>query len=325
MIDRLDAMRVFVTALNEGSLARAGQRLARSPAAITRALAALESHVGAQLIHRTSRRLQLTEAGERYAAVCRHVLAELDEADLSVAGERATPHGVLSVTAPVMFGTRLLRPIVGEFLRMHPALQIRYLLLNRVTNLVDEGIDVALRISALQDSTLIAFRVGEVRRVLCASPRYLAQRAPPKTITDLADHDCIAIEPTSAEDIWSFPPLPGRKMARTVRIRPRLMVNADEAAVSAAVDGEGIVRILSYKIRQEVRDGRLVVLLPDDEPPPVPVHLVAPGHRLALTKVRAFMDFAGQRLRADFKETAGSSVIDKSNGAELGLRQPGCR
>lgn len=308
MIDRLDAMRVFVTVLNEGSLARAGQRLGRSPAAITRALAALENHVGTQLLHRTTRRLSLTEAGERYAAVCRHVLAELDEADLFAAGQRVTPSGVLTVTAPVMFGTRILRPIVGEFLKNYPTVQIRYLLLNRITNLVDEGIDVALRIAPLQDSALIALRVGEVHRVLCASPRYLAERAAPRTIADLANHACIAIEPTSADDIWSFPPLPGRKMSRTVRVRPRLMVNADEAAVSAAVDGEGIVRILSYKIQKEVQDGSLVRLLPDDEPPPIPVHLVASEHRLALTKVRAFMDFAVERLRANFHGTVNSAI-----------------
>ncbi len=301
MIDRLDAMRVFVTALNEGSLARAGQKLSRSPAAITRAIASLEAHVGAQLLHRTARRLQLTEAGERYARVFKHVLAELDEADLSAAQERAAPHGVLTVTAPVMFGTRILRPIVGEFLKMYPAVQVRYLLLNRITSLIDEGIDVALRIAALQDSTLIARRVGEVRRVLCASPRYIAERGAPKSIADLANHNCIAVEPTSAEDIWSFPPLPGRKMGRTVRIRPRLMVNADEAAVSAAVDGEGIVRIFSYKIQQEIQEGSLVRLLPDDDPPPVPVQLVALEHRLTLTKVRTFMDFAGDRLRAGFR------------------------
>jgi DNA-binding transcriptional LysR family regulator len=301
MIDRLDAMRVFVTALNEGSLARAGQKLSRSPAAITRAIASLEAHVGAQLLHRTARRLQLTEAGERYAKVFKHVLAELDEADLSAARERAAPHGVLTVTAPVMFGTRILRPIVGEFLKLYPAVQVRYLLLNRITSLIDEGIDVALRIAALQDSTLIARRVGEVRRVLCASPRYIAERGAPRSIADLANHDCIAVEPTSAEDIWSFPPLPGRKMGRTVRVRPRLMVNADEAAVSAAVDGEGIVRIFSYKIQQEIQEGSLVRLLPDDDPPPVPVHLVALEHRLSLTKVRTFMDFAGDRLRAGFR------------------------
>lgn len=303
MIDRLDSMRVFITALNEGSLARAGQRLSRSPAAITRAVAALEAHVGAPLLHRTTRKLQLTEAGERYAAVCRHVLTELEEAELSVAGHAAAPHGVLTITAPVMFGTRILRPVVGEFLQQHPKVQVRYLLLNRLTNLVDEGIDVGLRIAALQDSSLIALKIGEVRRVLCASPAYLASRPPPTSISDLASHDCIAIEPTSPEDIWSFPPIAGRKMARTVRVRPRLMVNADEAAVSAAVDGEGIARILSYKIQQEVSDGKLVVILPDDEPPAVPVHLVASESRLAVPKVRAFMDFAGQRLRANFVGT----------------------
>lgn len=302
MIDRLDSMRVFVTALNEGSLARAGQRLGRSAAAITRAVAALETHVGTSLLHRTSRKLQLTEAGERYAAVCRQVLAQLDEADLSAAGERSSPNGVLTVTAPVMFGTRILRPIVGEFLRKYTRVQVRYVLLDRMTNLIDEGIDVGLRIAPLQNSSLIALKIGEVRRVLCASPAYLARRTAPKAIADLAEHDCIAIEPTNAEDIWSFPPLAGRKMPRTVRIRPRLMVNADEAAVSAALDGEGVVRILSYKIQQEVQQGRLVVLLPDDEPPSVPVHLVAAEHRLALPKVRAFIDFAGERLRASFRQ-----------------------
>ena len=309
MIDRLDSMRVFVTALDQGSLARAGQYLGRSPAAITRAIAALEGHVGTPLLHRTTRRLQLTEAGERYVAVCRHVLEQLDAADLFAAGELSFPQGVLTVTAPVMFGTRLLRPIVGEFLRRYPQIQVRYLLLDRLTNLVDEGIDVGLRIAALQDSSLIALRIGEVRRVLCASPAYLDRRPAPTTIADLANHDCIATEPTSAEDIWSFPPLSGQRMARTVRVRPRLMVNADEAAVSAAIDGEGIVRILSYKIQQEVQEGKLVILLADDQPPAIPVHLVALEQRLTLPKVRAFMNFAGEQLRASFKGRDAPTVV----------------
>jgi DNA-binding transcriptional LysR family regulator len=225
------------------------------------------------------------------------VLTDLEEADLALAGNRAAPRGVLTVTAPVMFGTRVLRPVVGEFLRAYPAMQVRYLLLNRVTNLVDEGIDVALRIAPLQESSLIAVRIGEVRRVLCASPRYLADRPPINTLADLARHDCIGIEPTSPTDIWSFPPARGSRIARTVRVKPRLMVNTDDAAVGAAIDGEGIVRIFSYKIQDEVRDGRLAVLLPADEPPPVPIHLVVSPDRLALAKVRAFMDFAAGRLR----------------------------
>lgn len=304
MIDRLDAMRVFVAALDEGSLASAGRRLNRSPAAVTRAIAALESHVGVQLLHRTTRRLQLTEAGEQYFAICRRVLTDLDEADLAVAGAGAAPHGVLTVTAPVMFGTRVLRPVVGEFLKAYPAMQVRYLLLNRMTNLLDEGIDVALRIAPLQESNLIAVRIGEVRRVLCASPRYLAGRPPVASPSDLAKHDIIGIEPTSPNDIWSFPPVAGGRSARTVRVKPRLMVNADEAAVSAAVDGEGIARIFSYKIQHEVSGGSLVVLLPEDEPPPVPVHLVTLPERLSLAKVRIFMDFASVRLKADFDITS---------------------
>jgi DNA-binding transcriptional LysR family regulator len=320
MIDRLDTMRVFVAALDEGSLARAGRRLGRSPAAVTRAISALEGHVGARLLHRTTRRLQLTEAGERYAAVCRRVLTDLEEADLAMAGHKSAPRGVLTVTAPVMFGTRVLRPIVGEFLRMHPAVQVRYLLLNRMTNFIDEGIDVALRIAPMRDSSLIAVRIGEVRRVLCASPKYLESRLKIESLSDLARHDCIGIEPTSPTDIWSFPPSVGGRVTRTVRIKPRLMVNTDEAAVSAAIDGEGIVQILSYKVQNEVAGGSLVVLLPECEPPPVPVHLVTSSERLAFAKVRAFMDFAASRLRADFNRmTSRCSDLAPSHDAGRGM------
>jgi DNA-binding transcriptional LysR family regulator len=185
--------------------------------------------------------------------------------------------------------------------------QIRFLLLNRLTNLIDEGIDIGLRIAALQDSSLIALRIGEVHRVLCASPAYLAAHSEPATIADLAHHDCIAIEPASPEDIWSFPPAPGRRMSRTVRVRPRLLVNSDEAAVSAAIDGDGIVRILSYKVQEELRDGRLQLLLAGDQPPAIPVHLVAPEHRLPVPKVRAFMDFASRRLRENLRAEAGAN------------------
>jgi DNA-binding transcriptional LysR family regulator len=300
VIDRLDAMRVFVTALDEGSLAGAGRRLGRSPAAVTRAIAFLESHIGVQLLHRTTRKMRLTEVGERYASVCQRVLTDLEEIDLAAAEDRAAPRGLLTITAPVMFGTHILRPIVGEFLRRHSAIQIRYLLLDRIVNMVDEGVDVALRIAPLPDSSLIALRIGEVRRVLCASPDYLADKPPILKPADLAGHDCIAVAEMNPTKIWSFPPSPGSRIARTVRVKPRLMVNADEAAVNAAVDGEGIVRILSYKIDRQIRDGRLMVLLPEDELPSVPIHLVIPEGRLSVAKVRAFVDFAVARLRAEF-------------------------
>ena len=300
MIDRLDAMRVFVTALDKGSLAGAGRTLGRSPAAVTRAIAFLEGHVGAQLLHRTTRKMRLTETGERYASVCQHVLTNLEEAELSAAGDRAAPRGVLTVTAPVMFGTRILRPIVGAFLRSYPAVQIRYLLLDRIVNMIDEGVDVAVRIATLPDSSLIGMPIGDVRRVLCASPDYLARKPVIKAPSDLSEHDCIAVAQLTPNGTWTFPPAPGSRIARTVRVKPRLMVNADEVAVDAAVAGEGIIRIMSYKIDSEVRNGRLVVLLPEDELPRLPVHLIVPEGRLAIAKVRAFVDFTRPRLKSEF-------------------------
>jgi DNA-binding transcriptional LysR family regulator len=292
-------MRVFVAALDEGSFAGAGRRLGRSPAAVTRAIAFLESHVGVRLLYRTTRTMRLTEAGERYASACQRVLTDLEEADMSAADERTAARGLLTITAPVMLGTRILRPIVGAFLRTQPAVQIRYLLLDRVVNLIDEAVDVAVRIAHLPDSALVALRVGEVRQVLCASPEYLAHRPPILKPADLAQHECIAVAQLSPTDIWSFPPAAGSRMARSAHVKPRLMVNAVEAAVNAAVDGEGIVRVLSYQIDRELRDGRLVVLLPENEPPPVPVHLIVPDGRLAVAKVRAFVDFTGARLKSE--------------------------
>jgi DNA-binding transcriptional LysR family regulator len=305
VIDRLDAMRVLLTALDEGSLAAAAQSLGRSPAAVSRAISFLEGHVGTSLLHRSTRHVRLTEAGERYAEVCRTVLANLDQADDLAAGSQAAPRGMLTITAPVMFGTHILRPIVSSFLKAYPDVQIHYLLLDRVVNLVDEGVDVALRIARMPDSSLVARRVGSVRRVLCASPDYLSRRRPIRTLADLAAHDCIEITQTAPNEVWSFPAAKGKRMARAVRVKPRLFVNADEAAVNAAVDGEGVLRVLSYKIEKEVRDGRLVILLPEDEPPPIPVQLVCPSGRMAIAKVRTFLDFAGKSL----KEVLGSAFI----------------
>ena len=299
-MDRLEAMRVFVTALDEGSLAGAARRLGRSPAAVTRAVAYLERHVGVQLLQRTTRTMRLTEAGERYASTCQRVLTELDEADMSAAGERAAARGLLTITAPVMFGTRILRPIVGAFLSAQPSVQMRYLLLDRVVNLIDEGVDVALRIAHLPDSALIAIRIGEVRRVVCAAPQYLASSPAVAEPADLSLHACIGIPQLSQSETWSFPPPAGGGAPRSVRVKPRLTVNAVEAAVNAAIDGEGVVRVLSYQVEREVRDGRLTVLLRDDEPPPLPVHLVVPEGRLTIGKVRAFVDFAVPGLKAEF-------------------------
>lgn len=304
-MDRLEAMRVFVGALDEGSLAAAGRRLGHSPPAVTRAINALEAHVGARLLDRTTRMIRLTEAGERYAAACRRVLVDLDEAALQAAGERAAPRGVLTLTAPVVAGTRLLRPLVDAFLDDHPAVQARLLLLDRVVSLLDEGIDLALRIAHLPDSSLIALRVGSVRQVVCAAPSYLAEHDTPREPADLAGHRCIAqIHPLAGEH-WSFPPASEGGRPRQIQVRPRLLVNSVEAAIASAVEGRGLVRPLCYQVADEVRDGRLVLVLKDCEPEPLPVHLVAPEGRLSVAKVRAFADFALPRLKARFAQRVG--------------------
>ncbi|HTJ91410.1 MAG TPA: LysR substrate-binding domain-containing protein, partial [Acidocella sp.] len=188
-MDKLSAVKVLIAAVDAGSLTGAAGRLGRSAAAITRTIAFLEEELGVVLLHRTTRSIRLSEAGERYVAACRRILADLEEADLMAAGAQATPRGLLTVTAPVMFGTRILRPVVDEFLRAYPDVQIRYLLLDRQVRLTDEGIDVALRIAPLPDSSLIAIKVGEIRRVVAASPQYLENRPMVRGPEDLAFHE----------------------------------------------------------------------------------------------------------------------------------------
>ena len=301
-MDRLEAMRVFVAALDQGSLAAAGRKLRRSPAAVTRAIAALEAHVGVKLMHRTTRALTLTEAGERYAASCRRVLNDLDEADLQAAGERSAPRGVLTVTAPLIAGARILRPIVDDFLDTQPAVQVRLLLLDRVVNLVDEGIDAALRIAHLPDSSQVAVKVGAVRWVVCASPGYLARGKPIKEPGDLTGHNAIALGQLLHGDVWTFHGKDSKP--RSVRVASRLSVNTIDAALGSAIEGHGVARALSYQVHEELRGGRLKRLLQDFEPPPQPVHIVVPEGRLAVAKVRAFVDFAVPKLKAAFTASA---------------------
>jgi DNA-binding transcriptional LysR family regulator len=310
-VDRIDAMKVFVAALDEGSLAGAGRRLSRSPAAVSRAIAFLEEHVGTQLLHRTTRSIHLSEAGERYAAACRRVLTDLEEADIIAAGERSAPRGTLTLTAPVLAGELVLRPILDAFLDTYPAVSARLYLLDRPVNLIDEGIDIALRIAHLPDSTLIATRVGEVRRVVAAAPRYLSQHPRIAEPADLAKHQVIAMTHFGL-DSWSFPPAPGSTVARSVRFNPRLVVNSIRGAIASAVDGRGVTRMFSYHIAEQVRDGSLEIVLTDHEPTPLPVHVIAPHGRISVPKVRAFVDFAVPRLRASFagltRDTGGTSA-----------------
>jgi DNA-binding transcriptional LysR family regulator len=302
-VDRLDAMKVFVAALDEGSLAGAGRKLSRSPAAVSRAIAFLEDHVGTELLHRTTRSLKLSEAGERYAAACRRVLTDLEEADILAAGERSAPRGTLTVTATSYAGETVLCPILDAFMDAYPAVSVRLYLLDRFVNLIDEGIDVALRIGNLADSSLVATRVGEVRRVVTAAPRYLAQNPRITEPADLSKHQVITYVDLGV-DSWSFPPLNGSSVSRTVHFTPRLTVNSIRGAIAAAANSRGVTRVLSYHIPEQVREGSLEILLKDHEPPPSPVHLIAPQGRLSVPKVRAFVDLALPRLRSHFADAS---------------------
>ncbi|QLL63749.1 LysR family transcriptional regulator [Sinorhizobium mexicanum] len=311
-MDRIDAMKVFVCALDEGSLAAAGRKLNRSPAAVTRAISFLEAHVGVQLLHRTTRTIRLSEAGERYASACRRVLTDLEEADLLAAGETKAPRGTLTVTAPLVSGVSILRPILDAYLREHPEVSAKLLLLDRTVSLIDEGIDVGLRIAHLTDSTMIGIRVGEVRRVLCAAPSYLDNTSAIESPSDLSDHSCIALAQFGQES-WSFPPREGGGSQRLVHIKPRLTINGVAGVVASALEGNGVTRVFSYQIAEYVKRGELRIVLAADEPPPLPVHIVAPEGRLSVPKVRAFVDFAVPRLRNEFAELSRICKIDETH------------
>jgi DNA-binding transcriptional LysR family regulator len=308
-------MKVFVTALDEGGLRKAGRKLGRSPAAISRALAFLEAHVGVTLLHRTTRSFKLSEAGERYAIVCRRVISDLEEADLAVAGERSAPRGTLTITAPVAAGEDILRSVLDDFMDAYPTVSVRLLLLDRPVSLIDEGIDIALRIAHLTDSTHVAIRLGEVRRVVAASPRYLSTHPKIEEPADLAKHKIIAMTHFGV-DSWSFPPGKGSSIPRSVQFSPRFVVNSVRGAVASAVEGRGVTRLFSYHIAEQLSQGRLQVRLAHDEPAAVPVHLISPQGRLAVPKVRAFADFAVPRLKAHFSRLA-SDAAKQLRGTEL--------
>jgi DNA-binding transcriptional LysR family regulator len=278
-MDRVDAMRAFVAAVDRGSLASAARRLGHSPATVTRAIALLENRLGMRLLHRSTRALHLTQFGETYLATCREVLSALDGAERGAAAEQERPSGLLTITAPLMFGQLRVRPVLDAFLDANPAVQARLLLLDRVVNLVEEGIDVAVRLAHLPDSTLAATRLGEVRRVLCAARSYIERCGMPQAPAALREHACVMERDGAETELWRFAAAPGRPLLPIV-VRPRLVVNSAAAAVDSAVAGHGITRVMSYQAAAAVAAGKLIVLLPQHEPPPIPVHWYCPQHAL---------------------------------------------
>lgn len=293
-MDRLHELEVFVAVAGLGSLTKAAAKLHLSPPAATRALAALEDRLGARVFQRTTRSLSLTEVGARYLDSARRVLVEYEAAHDEAVGAAAEPQGRLTLTASVTFGRSVLAPLVREFLEHHPKVTASVLLLDRVVNLVEEGIDAALRIGELPDSSMIARRVGAVRRILVASPEYLKNVDPMRAPQDLKAQAVIAFTGLMADQEWRFHA--GGKVV-PVAVKPRLEINDAVAAIAAAVAGEGVTPALSYMVADHVRAGRLIEVLADFAPPPVPVHLVYPEARLIAPKLRAFSDFAQPRLR----------------------------
>jgi DNA-binding transcriptional LysR family regulator len=294
-MDRIDSLACFVAVADRGSFVGAARQLGRSPAAVTRAVASLEDRLATRLFNRTTRAVALTDAGSRHLELCRRLLADVEELESAAASDRIEPQGLLTVTAPVVFGRLHVLPIVLAFLRAFPAVTVRLLLLDRVVSLVDEGVDLGIRLAPLPDSSLRAITAGAVRHALYASPDYLARHGVPTSPAQLAGHACISLDAVNpTPDRWSLGQPP-----HTVTVRPRLVVNTAEAAVDAAIAGLGVTRVLSYQADAAVEAGRLQAILADHDTP-APIHLVHPAGRHLPAKLRLFIDRAVTALRARF-------------------------
>jgi DNA-binding transcriptional LysR family regulator len=297
-MDRFEAMRLFTAVAEQQSFAAAARRHALSPARVTRAVAALEAHVGARLLHRTTRAVRLTDAGAAYLGLCKRILAELEQAEALVASEQGELRGALSITAPVLFGRLHVTRVVTEFMKRHPRIVVRVTFADHVLDFFEQNIDVAIRIAHLPDSNLHAVQVGQVRRVVCAAPSYLRARGVPKLPSELAGHDTIGFSSEAEPQAWSFSS-EGRQ--ERMRVQPRLVVNTADLAVAAARAGLGLTRVLSYQVADDLEHKRLRVVLADHELSPVPIHVVRVEGRDASRRVRTFADFAVRELRATLR------------------------
>jgi DNA-binding transcriptional LysR family regulator len=293
-LNRLDAMSTLLAAVDAGSLSAASRALGLPLATVSRRVSDLEAHLRTKLLIRTSRRLELTDAGRSYVAAIRDIIAAVDVAEKRATGEYATPVGDLAITAPIVFGRLHMVPVIAAFLDAYPDINVRLVQTDRVVDFVEDHVDVALRIGELPDSSLIAARVGHVRLVTCAAPDYLARHgAAPSHPSDLGDLCCVSFEGFMSPRKWIF--RDGRADV-PVAIKSRLVVNTAEAAIDAAAAGLGVTRVLSYQIADALRDGRLTTVLTEFEPEPRPVSLVYADQGLLPLKIRAFIDFARQRL-----------------------------
>ena len=293
-MDRLEAMTILLAAVDTGSLSGASRHLRIPLATVSRRVAELEEHLKVRLLHRGHRKVGWTDAGRSYVDSSRRSMEEIAEIERTASGEYRAPQGELIITAPAVLGRSHVLAVVAEFQRAFPDIRVRLQLMDRYVNLVEEHVDVAVRIGELADSSMIATRLGLIRRVLCASPAYLKTRGVPKEPADLASHDCVTYD---LANTWEF-----RRNGATqaIHVPSRLTVNLGEAAVAAAVAGAGISRVLSYLIEDLLKSRSLVTLLDAYEPSPMPVSIIYPGRRQVPLKLRAFLDFAVPRLRRRF-------------------------
>lgn len=295
-MDRFQEMQVFLAVAEEEGFAAAARRLNLSPPSVTRAVAALEERIGTQLLARTTRSVHLSEAGQLYLEDCRRILAELEEAEDSAAGSYTTPRGHLTVTAPVIFGEMFLTPIMADYLDVFASVSVNALFVDRLINMVDEGIDVALRIGNLPEGGQQVIKVGEVSQVVCGSPEYFDSYGRPEHPNDLLDTKIIMSSASPLLTDWQF------VEAGTIlnlRPEPRLVVSANRAAISAACLGWGLTRVLSYQVAGKIAAGELEVVLQDFQKPPLPIHIVYHGGARVPAKIRTFVDFCVERLGKD--------------------------
>ena len=306
-MDRLDAMSILVASVEAGSFSAAGRKLRVPLPTISRKIADLEAHLKTRLLIRSTRKLALTDAGLAYVAACRRILEDIEEAETQASGEYSIPRGELTITAPIVFGRLHILPVVSDFLTHFAEINVRMTLSDRNFNLVDDHIDVAVRIGDLPDSTLIATRVGTVRRVVCGSPAYLAAHGTPKAPADLSDHMCVTFSEMASGTSWAF--APSGRQAKPFRPLCRLHINTAEAAIDAASAGVGLTNVLSYQVARSVSEGALRIVLEPFEPSPVPVHMIHAHQGLLPLKIRRFLEFAAPRIRrslvADQKTLGG--------------------
>jgi DNA-binding transcriptional LysR family regulator len=291
-MDRLRAMEVFVRIVDCGTLAAAADKLGVSAPSVVRTLAALERSLGVRLLNRTTRRSSLSDEGREYYERCRRVLAEIEAADAALRSRRTKPKGLLRLTAPIAFGQLRVAPIVTDFLARHPDVEVELLLLDRVVDLVEEGVDAGIRIAHLPESSLVATQIGAARRVVCAGPAYLKRAGTPQTPGDLSRHSCVVFTGLASNNEWTFSSKPSR-----VAVRPRLRTNLFNVAIDAIVNGVGCGQFLSYQVEALVAARRARFVLEAFEPPAVPIQIVYPHARFLSPNVRAFVDFAVPRLR----------------------------